>query len=86
MTFFGFGKLGQFSKVLFKLSKEGLCIIASLVVTIEHVHVSHVVRIVTGKNIYSKNSCAEVGPVLWVELHCHHYMEWSWTLREPQSI
>jgi hypothetical protein len=58
MTFFGFGELGQFSEVLFKLSKEGSCIVTSSVVTIEHVCVSHVVRIVTGKKKNPKNSCA----------------------------
>jgi hypothetical protein len=48
ITLFSFGELGQFSKVLFKLFKEGSCIVASSVVTIEHVHISHNVRIVMG--------------------------------------
>jgi hypothetical protein len=48
VAFFGFGELGQFCKVLFKLSKEGLGVVASSVVTVEHVRISHVVRMVMG--------------------------------------
>jgi hypothetical protein len=43
MAFFGFGELGHISEVLFELSKEGSGFVASSVVTVEHVRVSHVV-------------------------------------------
>ena len=55
MAFFGFGELGQFCEVLFKLSKESPRLVASSVVTIEHVRVSHVGRIVTEKRISRNN-------------------------------
>ena len=49
VAFFGFRELGQFCKVLFKLSKEGLGVVASSVVTVEHVCISHVAWMVMGK-------------------------------------
>jgi hypothetical protein len=43
--------------VLFKVIKEGLWILAASVVAIEHVRISHVVRIVTEKKEFLKIKC-----------------------------
>jgi hypothetical protein len=48
VAFFGFGEMGQFCEILFELSKEGSGVVAFSEVTIEHVCVSHVVRMVMG--------------------------------------